>query len=234
MIENDFNIDLKRLESTLGFSFKDQNIIFEALTHKSYSNEQNHHSNYERLEFLGDAVLQLIVTEYLLGKYKNYDEGVLSKLRGHFVSEKFLSTIAKELHLGEYILLGKGEIANGGKRKSSLLCDIFESIVAAIYLDSGFEDAKKVLLRIFGGKIDEDISKNSFIDPKSELQIYTQRNLGTLPEYIVIDESGPEHDKTFTIELQLAGKTIAMGNGKSKKAAEKDAAEKALISLNNE
>lgn len=226
--------DFETLEEKLGYSFGDRSVALEALTHRSYAHEKKNKKNYERLEFLGDAVLQLIVTEYLLDRYKDYDEGLLSKLRGYFVSEGFLSKVATEMDLGEYILLGKGEKASGGKYKESLLCDIFESVVAAIYIDGGYDDARKVIISHFGSRIDEDISNSTFIDSKSELQKITQRQFGSLPEYIVLEESGPEHDKIFRVRVHVEGLVTEEGSGKTKKNAEKAAAARALKKLGNE
>lgn len=226
--------DIETLESKLGYSFGDRSVVLEALTHRSYAHEKKNKKNYERLEFLGDAVLQLIVTEYLLDRYKDYDEGLLSKLRGYFVSEGFLSKIATDMELGEHILLGKGEKASGGKYKESLLCDIFESVVAAIYLDGGYDEARRIIMGHFGTKIDEDISTSSFVDSKSELQKITQRQFGSLPEYTVVSESGPEHDKIFVVRVHVEGLVTETGRGKTKKNAEKDAAAKALQLLGND
>jgi ribonuclease-3 len=225
-------IDL--LEERLGYRFEDKSIILEAMTHRSYAHEKKNKQHYERLEFLGDAVLQLIVTEYLLDRYKDYDEGLLSKLRGYFVSEGFLSKIATELKLGEHILLGKGEKASGGKYKESLLCDIFESVVAAIYLDGGYQEARDIIITYFGSKIDEDISNSSFVDAKSELQKISQRRFGSLPEYTVLEEKGPEHDKIFVVRVDVEELVSEKGIGKTKKSAEKDAAKNALKKLGNE
>jgi len=225
---------IDRLEERLGYNFKDRSFVLEALTHRSYAHEKKNKQNYERLEFLGDAVLQLIVTEYLLDRYKDYDEGLLSKLRGYFVSEGFLSRIALELELGDHLLLGKGEKASGGKYKESLLCDIFESIVAAIYLDGGYDEARNIIITHFGSRIDEDISNSTFVDAKSELQKITQRKYGTLPEYTVLDEKGPEHDKIFVVKVIVEDLVTEKGIGKTKKSAEKDAAKNALKKLGND
>jgi len=227
------NSDIDKLESKLDYSFGDRSVVMEALTHRSYSHEKKNKQNYERLEFLGDAVLQLIVTEYLLDRYKNYDEGLLSKLRGYFVSEGFLSKVAIEMELGEHILLGKGELASGGMHKESLLCDIFESVVAAIYIDGGYDAARKIIITHFGSKIDEDISNSTFVDAKSELQKITQRKFGSLPEYTVIAEDGPEHDKEFLVKVNVPNLVTETGKGKTKKNAEKDAAANALKKLGN-
>ena len=232
-MSNNENIKYENLEGLLFYCFKNRSLLVEALTHRSYSHEKRTKTNYERLEFLGDAVLQLVITEYLLEKYRDYDEGTLSKLRGYFVSEGFLSIIANEIGLGKFVLLGKGEKASGGMFKDSLLCDIFESLVAAIYRDGGYDEARRVIILLFGKRIDEDISANSFIDSKSELQKLTQKIYGTLPEYTVLKEVGPEHNKTFVVELTIEGILNEIGEGKSKKSAEKVAATKALNRLAN-
>lgn len=225
------HIKYENLERLLSYHFANRSLLLEALTHRSYSHEKRSKTNYERLEFLGDAVLQLVITEYLLEKYRDYDEGTLSKLRGYFVSEGFLSIIAHEIGLGRFVLLGKGEKASGGMFKDSLLCDIFESLVAAIYRDGGYEEARRTIIHLFGKRIDEDISTNSFIDSKSELQKLTQKVYGVLPEYTVLKEVGPEHNKTFVVELTIEGILHETGEGKSKKSAEKVAATKALNRL---
>jgi len=224
----------KKLEEALGYTFSKTEILIEALTHSSYSNEHNLDRNYERLEFLGDAVLQLIVSEYLIKKYKNFDEGVLSKYRGYFVSEDFLSGIASKLNLGDFVKLGKGEALSGGKRKPSLLCDIFESLIAAIYLDGSYEPAKKIVIQLMAQEIDDTIKNESFVDNKTELQKLTQKKFESLPEYEVVEEYGPEHEKVFTVSVAADGKILGYGKGRSKKKAEQDAASAALKKLADE
>jgi ribonuclease-3 len=155
-------------------------------------------------------------------------------VRGYFVSEQFLSEIAKEIDLGKFIMLGKGEIQSGGKFKTSLLCDIFESLIAAIYIDGGYNNARKVVITLCSDKLDSVISENKFIDGKTELQKLTQRKYEQLPEYVVLEEKGPEHDKLFLVEVRIDNKPIAKGRGKSKKKAEQEAAKKALKILSEE
>lgn len=225
---------LDQLEKNINYEFQNREILFEAVTHSSYSNEQNLGRNYERLEFLGDAVLQLIVSEYLVKKYKNFDEGILSMYRGYFVSEDFLSEVAGNVNLGSYVKLGKGEAQSGGQKKPSLLCDIFESLIAAIYLDGGYEEAKRIVLNLLAEEIDDTISNKSFVDNKTELQKLTQKSFECLPEYEVVSEEGPEHEKVFTIAVAAGGKLLGYGKGKSKKRAEQNAAAEALEKLVNE
>lgn len=223
--------DVSYLETILGYTFRDKSLLFEALTHKSYSHENDHEANYERLEFLGDAVLQLCITEYLLDKYKKYDEGLLSKLRGHFVSEPILSEIIREKNIGSMLLLGRGEILGGGERKDSILCDIFESLIGAVYYEGGLEAARSAVIALYGDKIKDDLSRDYFIDSKSELQKIVQKDFGSLPEYRTVSETGPEHLKVFTVQLKVAGLGKFTAEAKSKKLAEKAAAAKALEKL---
>lgn len=218
----------------IGYSFNDESLFLEAVTHSSFSNENRLTRNYERLEFLGDAVLQLIVTEYLTLKYCDFDEGLLSKYRGYFVSEAFLSQIARSISLGDQIRLGKGELQSGGNEKPSLLCDIFESLIAAIYIDGGYENAHKMVIELMVDAIDKTIEENDFFDSKTELQKLTQQKFDFLPEYRVVDEVGPEHEKIFFIEVYIGDKLQTKGSGRSKKKAEQDAARQALHALMNE
>jgi len=224
-------IDIDKLEKSLGVNFSDKGLLLKALTHSSYSNENQTKENYERFEFLGDAVLQLVITEYLLNKYKDYDEGLLSKVRGYFVSEDFLAEAARSIKLGHFVILGKGEIAGNGRERDSLLCDVFESVIAAVYTDMGYEVTKKLALKLLEPRIDSAMKKRRYVDAKSELQILFQRRYGTLPDYRVVSQSGPEHNKTFTVELYLDGEVIAVGKGSSKKVAEKKAAGIAMEKL---
>lgn len=224
----------EEIERILKYSFNNKELLEDALTHSSYSYENRLNRNYERLEFLGDAVLQLVVSEYLLIKYKDFDEGVLSKYRAYFVSEEFLSRVASEINLGNYIKLGKGEASSGGMNRPSILCDIFESIVAALYLDGGYNEARRFIIELFADKIDEFVKNNVFTDYKSELQKITQKIFESLPEYKIVREIGPEHDKMFVVELSINNKIYCFGEGKSKKKAEQDAAKKALNLLNEE
>jgi ribonuclease-3 len=226
--------DSNNLFNKIGYSFNNYELFLEAVTHSSYSYEQKISRNYERLEFLGDAVLQLIITEYLMIKYSNFDEGTLSKYRGYIVSEDFFSKIAKKINLGDYIRLGKGELQSKGYEKPSLLCDIFESFIAAIYLDGGYETAKKIVLNLTSNDIDNIIENELFIDYKTELQKITQKDFNELPEYKIIKEEGPEHLKTFYIKVTIGNKDYAIGIGTSKKKAEQDAAKKTLNLLSNE
>ncbi|MEF3255839.1 MAG: ribonuclease III [Deferribacterales bacterium] len=220
------------IENILNYKFSNRELLEDALTHSSYSYENKLDKNYERLEFLGDAVLQLIISEYLLLLYKDFDEGLLSRYRSHIVSEEFISKIASKMYLGEFMKMGKGELTTSGWNRPSILCDIFESLVAAIYLDGGYNEARRFVIEKFKDEIDNFIQNNKLYDYKSELQKITQKLFNTLPVYKIVKESGPEHNKTFTIDLYIADKYYSTGEGKTKKKAEQDAAKKAITLLN--
>ncbi len=218
--------DIKELQQKLGYTFKHEDLLKRALSHSSYVNE-NHSigGSNERLEFLGDSVLGLITAENFYTNYTKLPEGELTKLRAATVCEKSLAGFAKELDLGQYLLLGKGEILTGGRERPSIQADAFEAIIAAIYLDGGMEEARKFVLKY----IDEAIRKHqSFKDYKTMLQEVVQRNPGEIVEYVLTGETGPDHDKRFEVEVHLNSNVIGRGIGKSKKRAEQEAAREAL------
>ena len=221
--------DYSHLEKRLNYTFKNKQLIIEALTHKSHKKPYNN----ERLEFLGDAVLDLIVGEYLFAKFPNSDEGILSKIRASLVNESGFTLLAKKLHLGEYIYLSLAEENNNGRDKSSLLSNAFEAIIGAIYLEAGLEVAKDISIKLLEEshpKIDlESLSK----DYKTALQELTQATHGITPLYEMIGSSGPDHKKEFEIAIVLHEQTIARAKGKSKKEAQQKAAKIALKKLND-
>ena len=217
---------MTELEKTINYTFKDGSLLTTALTHSSYVNE-NHSAgeSNERLEFLGDSVLGLITAENFFKNYKKLPEGELTKLRAATVCEKSLAGFAKQLELGSYLLLGKGEVLTGGRNRPSIQADAFEAIIAAIYLDGGMENARSFVLKY----IDEAIRQHqSFKDYKTMLQEVVQRNPGELVEYVLTGETGPDHDKRFSVEVHLNSNVIGRGIGKSKKRAEQEAAREAL------
>ena len=225
---------MEMLENKIGYEFKDKQKLEEALTHSSYSNElsQKHitkHCN-ERLEFLGDSVLSIIVSEYLYDKYKNEPEGKLTNRRRELVCEKALARYSTKLGLGEFLMLGKGEDKNGGRENKSILADAFEALLAAIYLDAG-ANGKTEVSKFLMPYVKEEIAVSSIsgesIDYKTLLQQFTQQADGELPEYIEISESGPDHMKKFEVEVRLNNNIIGRGQGKTKKEAEQNAAEEA-------
>ncbi len=232
---------MEELEKKIGYTFKDPSILEEALTHSSYSNElnQRHISRRcnERLEFLGDSVLSIIVSEYLYAEYKNEPEGKLTNRRRELVCEKALAIFANEIKLGEHLMLGKGEDRNGGRNNKSILADAFEALLAAIYLDSG-DDGKQNVKKFLMPFVKKEITLASIsgetVDYKTLLQQFTQRTDGELPEYIEVSESGPDHMKKFDIEVRLNNNIIGKGTGKTKKEAEQNAAAEAcrLFELN--
>ncbi len=222
--------NLEGITESLGYVFKNKGLLEEAITHKSYYHENRDtvHSNNERLEFLGDSVLGLFVVEYLFLQEKQYPESVLAKVKSYLVSEMVLSEIAASICLGKYLLLGKGEEATGGRDKKSILADALESVIAAVYLDSGYENTKNIVLNFFKERIDSAIQSGQFFDYKTELQERTQLLYGTLPEYKVIRQQGEEHKRIFTVAVYLNGEKLGTASGTRKKEAEALAAKKAL------
>jgi len=223
---------LSELEEKLGYKFKNRELFYRALTHTSYAFEKKEETeNYEVLEFLGDSVIGLIVSEKLIERFPDKSEGELSQIRAFLVSEPSLAKLARSIDLGKFILLGKGEIKSGGKQKDSILCDVFESIFGAIYLDSDFKSAKKVFENVFLDKMWQILEETkTYKDYKSYLQEITQRDFKTIPQYRVIKEKGPEHSKEFTVECRV-NEYVSTACGKSKKEAEQLAAEKMLEKL---
>ena len=218
------------LEKRLGYTFKDKALILEALTHKSYKKPYNN----ERLEFLGDAVLDLVIGEYLFEKFPRSDEGVLSKMRASLVNEDGFMRLAKHINLGEYIFLSGAEENNNGRNKPSLLSNAFEAVMGAIYLEAGLDEVRRIatkLLEEVYPKIDlESLSK----DYKTALQELTQATHGVTPTYTLLASVGPDHNKEFEVAVNLEGKTIATAKGKSKKEAQQKAAHVALEKLRDQ
>ena len=218
--------NIKELQEKLGYAFNDEAILIRALSHSSYVNE-NHSAgdSNERLEFLGDSVLGLITAENFFKNYTKLPEGELTKLRAATVCEKSLAGFARQLELGKYLLLGKGEILTGGRERPSIQADAFEAIIAAIYLDGGMDAARNFVLKY----IEEAIRQQQSIrDYKTMLQEVVQRNPGEIIEYVLTGETGPDHDKRFEVEVHLNSNVIGRGIGKSKKKAEQEAAREAL------
>jgi len=221
---------LTGLEKRLGYQFKNQNLIIEALTHKSSKQPYNN----ERLEFLGDAVLDLIVGEYLYHEFEGVAEGELSKLRASLVNEKSFEKLARLLHLGEYIYISLAEENNNGREKSSLLSNAFEAIIGALYLEAGLEKARALAIALLEEaypKIDMDAI---FRDHKTTLQELTQAHFGMTPEYRLVRSFGPDHKKEFEIAVSVRGNDLALASGKSKKEAQQKAAMIALDILKKE
>lgn len=222
--------NLKNLEIAISYKFTNEKLLRHALSHSSYANEKKlgKLGSNERLEFLGDAVLELISSEYFFEKYKEKPEGDLTKLRAKFVCEPALCYIANTLNLGSYLLLGKGENATGGRRRASLLSDALEAIIGAIYLDGGFANAKEFILKHILSDIEH---KQFFYDSKTTLQEETQKLYNISPEYILLSESGPDHNKEFLVKVLINGEDFGEAKGSSKKNAEAEAALLALKKL---
>ena len=218
---------LEKLQQSVGYKFKDERLLQRALTHTSYANECNegHNRSNERLEFLGDSVLGIITAEHFYLNFKDLPEGELTKLRAATVCENSLSSFARQLGLGEYLLLGKGEMCTGGSDRPSILADAFEALIAAIYLDGGIEEAKKFVLKYVDKAVEEH---RGFKDYKTVLQEVIQKNPGEVIEYVLVKESGPDHNKRFEVEVHLNSNVIGKGVGTSKKKAEQLAAKEAL------
>lgn len=221
--------DVPTLENLLGIHFKDQKLLLEALTHRSYLNEhpQTRNSN-ERLEFLGDSVLSLIISTELFQRFPKSPEGNLTGLRSNLVRAKTLSTVAQHLKLGEYLLMSRGEEKSGGRKNPSLLANTFEAVLGAIYLDHGLPSAKTFLEKYLFPNIPQAIKETEIYDFKSRLQEVTQEKNRVSPIYRVISETGPDHDKTFTVGVYVNRALLSNGTGKSKQEAEQSAARAAL------
>lgn len=225
---NNVNGKLKKLQETIGYTFKDESKLYIAMTHSSFSNEKHKKIPCnERLEFLGDAVLSIIVSDYIFLNCPNFPEGELTKLRASLVCEKSLFVFAKKINLGDYIMLSKGEKNNRGNERPSIVSDAFEALIAAIYLDGGVEQARKFVLSFVVPEINNH-KTSYFRDYKTQLQEIIQKNPGEKLDYVLVGESGPDHNKHFVVEVHLNSNIIGKGGGKSKKEAEQNAAQKAL------
>jgi ribonuclease III len=222
-------METKSLEKRLGVIFNNHDLLVSSLTHRSYLNEHRdfHLSHNERLEFLGDAVLELVATQYL---YENYPhpEGELTNFRSALVNYRMLSEIARRLGLEDYLLMSKGEAKDTGRARQVILANAIEAVIGAIYLDSGYDVAKEFILREIMVELPLIINQGAYLDPKSKLQEIAQEKKGITPSYSVLTEAGPDHDKVFLVGVYLAKEKIGEGRGPSKQEAEVAAAENAL------
>lgn len=221
---------IEKLQERIGYHFNDIGLLKRALTHSSFTNEQkiNKNGDYERLEFLGDAVLELVSSDFLFHRYEKLSEGELTKLRASMVCEPALAFCARDIELGEYIRLGRGEELSGGRERESIVSDVMEAVIGAIYLDSGIEQAKSFIFRYILSDLE---NKRLFYDSKSRLQEIVQGTLKKEFHYELLEEFGPEHDKYFVVQAVLDGQSIGSGQGRTKKAAEQEAAYQALLRL---
>jgi ribonuclease III len=216
-------------EKRLGHRFRRPDLLAAALTHRSWAHEQGSGEHYERLEFLGDAVLGLVAAEWLFARHPELPEGELSKRKGHLVSRPVLARHAQELGLGEELRLGVGEERSGGRRKASLLADVWEAVLGAVYLDGGLEAAEKLVHPV----LEEASARRSGAadDAKTRLQELLQARAMPLPDYDLLETAGPDHAKRFTVECRVGGEPFGRGEGRSKKIAEQAAAASALEAL---
>ena len=224
------NLDknLEEFQGKIRYYFNDKELLIEALSHSSYANEKRKGRNSnERLEFLGDSVLSIVVSQYLFEHFTHLPEGELTKIRASLVCEKSLYEFAKQIDLGEHILLGKGDENTGGRERVSILADAFEAVIAAVFLDGGLEAAKRHILKFIPKDID-DRKPVSFSDHKTILQEIIQKNPEEKVEYKLVGQSGPDHNKAFKVQVRLNSNVIGTGIGRSKKEAEQMAAKEAL------
>lgn len=224
------NSSLDEFESIIQYEFKNKDLLTLALTHSSYGNEhkKEKYENNERVEFLGDAALDLIVSRYIFDKFPYMPEGELTKLRAGAVCETSLAKVALTLHIGEFILLGRGEENTGGRSRDSILADAVEAVIGAVYIDGGFAETEKFVIRIMKDAIENLKTSFRTMDCKTHLQEVIQKTSKSPISYVIVDEKGPDHNKVFVSEVHHNGKAIGVGNGRSKKEAEQNAAADAL------
>ncbi len=225
--------NVQTAEQFFGVRFRDKHLLFQALSHRSYSFEKELPETNEKLEFLGDSVLNLTVTEYIYHKFPSLNEGDLAKLRANVVNATFLAEIAQFLHVGDCLLMGKGAEQTGGRTRVSILGDALEAIIGALYLDQGMDAAKEFILRNFQELIDERASLGEFGDPKTRLQELVMAKYGNIPRYRTVDEFGPVHDRNFVVKVYINDEVWGQGVGKSKKKSEQEAAKQALVKFEN-
>lgn len=222
--------DLRELERRLGRRFRDRSLLERAVMHRSFANEQGLDFNYERLEFLGDSVLGLVTAEWLFTQNTGVSEGKLSAHKSRLVSEPILADFGRDLGLGEFVKLGVGEERSGGRQKDSILCDVVEAVIGAVFLDGGWKPARSLVRKLLdGSQLGNDSAELK--DPKGLLQEILQAEGQGLPEYVLVGEDGPDHDKTFSVVCRVDGKEAGSGEGGSKKRAEQVAAIAALDRL---
>ena len=225
---------VERLEAVLGLEFHDHRLLRQALVHRSYINEQEGPAggSYERMEFLGDAVLELMVSTELYRRFPDMDEGELTKSRASLVCRETLAQVARRLHLGEFLLVGKGEEATGGRYRDSILASAFEAVVAAVYLDLGYTEANLFLLQTISEELDQFTREGPPPEnPKSHLQEYVQRLGRAAPRYMLVSSDGPDHSPVFTVEVLVEDEVVGTGQGGRKADAERTAARDALVRL---
>lgn len=220
--------DVRELEQQLDHCFADPGLARQALTHPSFENERAGSGDYQRLEFLGDAVLSLVLAETLYARFPESDEGILSRLRSQIVDQDTLAGIARRCGLGRFILLGRGEEQSSGRDKDSILADVLEALIAAVYLDGGLDAARRLIGRLFGTVVEARASDLKINDAKSELQELISARRLPAPHYHLVAESGPPHDRIFRFQVLVGNEIVGEGEGRSKKTAQQAAATRAL------
>lgn len=220
---------IAQAEALLGHTFADTTLLVNALTHPSYSAEHPEVDSYDRLEFLGDAVLGFVVAEYAYREFPHAREGDLTRRKAHVVAREALAEAAEAMGIGPFVLVGLGASAAGERERASVLENTLEALIAAVYLDAGLEHARAFVVRVLGPRLRED--RLPQVDAKGALQQWTQAERGALPAYRVVGTTGPVHRRTFTVEVVIDGRVAGVGEGRSKQAAEKAAAEEALLAL---
>lgn len=229
MVKKDFSV----FEGKSGVSFKNRELLQQAFTHRSYINENRSSKEHnERLEFLGDAVLELVVTDYLYNKYQNKTEGELTLFRASLVNAQTLAKVAHDIGVDDFLLLSKGEAKDMGRARDNILANTMEAIIGALYLDGGYDNAKKFVLENVSPLIDKIVENGTWMDAKSKFQEKSQEIVSITPLYKTLKEAGPDHDKEFTVGVFLGNEEVAQGTGNSKQDAEQRAAEKALVAKN--
>jgi ribonuclease III len=230
MDDKEIKETLQRLELLLGITFQDTQLLLSAVTHRSYLNEHRNANweHNERLEFLGDAVLELVVTDYLYTTYRDKSEGELTAVRAALVNTISLSTVSDAMGVNQFLLMSKGEAKDEGRARQYILANVFEALIGAIYIDQGYETARDFIASKLFIKTDEIISKRLWQDSKSRFQELAQEHISVTPVYKLIEQTGPDHDRLFTIGVYLRNDEIATGQGRSKQEAEQEAAQKAI------
>ncbi len=234
MSENDTGVDLGKLQKVLGVQFKDTQVLLSAITHRSYLNEHREATwaHNERLEFLGDAVLELVITDYLFDKYPEKPEGELTAVRAALVNTTSLADASEQLGVNKFLLLSKGEAKDEGRARQYILANAFEACIGAIYIDQKYEMAKEFIAQRLFGKTDEIVDKQLWQDAKSRFQELAQEHSSITPTYETVGQEGPDHDRVFTVGVYLKKQKIAEGTGRSKQEAEQAAAEAGLTAKN--
>ena len=220
--------DLTKLQRILGYQFSDLQLLKEAVMHRSFASENNLNFDNQRLEFLGDSVMQIILSEFVFKKYPDFAEGMMTKVRSAMADQSSFARLARQLELGEFIMLGKGEIECGGANRDSTLSDAFESVIAAIFLDSNLEKTREIAMQLINEVYPDPVALLSTNNPKGALQEYCQQHFGKSPHYTTLSISGEDHDPVFTVQVEIGEVVLATSSARKRKIAEGAAANEAL------